>query len=154
MAQTIYDLLTGVKIEDLKVTQLDDATGRTFVDTQTVDFWQGVMTLSHVLKGARTYPHGLPLPETGDVVIETIANGASATVGPTAASEIWLVQRFDRDNCDAAFIDTAGSITPLGGSAEEPLTFPLYLSSTLKLAFSNGSGSEQTPSVAYMKVSL
>lgn len=153
MSQTIYDLLTGVKIEDLKVTNLDDATGRTFVDTQSVEFWQGIMTLSHVLKGARTYPHGLPLPETGDVHIETIANGASSSVGPTSSSEIWIVENIDLDNCSAAFIDTAGNVSPINAAVDSRVV-PFYISSTLKLAFSNGSGSEQTPSIAYLKVSL
>lgn len=152
MAQTIYDLLTGVKIEDLKVTSLDDATGRTYVDTQTVDFWQGVMTLSHVLKGARTYPHGLPLPETGDVHVETIANGASATVGP-AGTEIWLIENIDVDNCSVAFIDGEGHVSPIHRDAQEQWS-SFYITSTLKLAFSNASGSEQTPSIAYLKVSL
>lgn len=152
MAQTIYDLLTGVKIEDLKVTSLDDATGRTYVDTQTVDFWQGVMTLSHVLKGARTYPHGLPLPETGDVHVETIANGASATVGP-AGTEIWLIENIDVDNCSVAFIDGEGHISPITRDAQAQWS-RFYITSTLKLAFSNASGGEQTPSIAYLKVSL
>lgn len=152
MGQTIYDLLTGVKIEDLKVTSLDDATGRTYVDTQTVEFWQGVMTLSHVLKGARTYPHGLPLPETGDVHIETVANGQSATVSPTG-TEIWLVQNVDLDNCTIGFIDSAGHVSPISQAQTNSL-MPFYLTSTMMLAFINGSGSEQTPSLAYLKVSL
>jgi hypothetical protein len=147
---SIYDLLTGVKIEDLKVTSIDNATGRTYVDTATIDFWQGIMTLSHVLKGARTYPHGLPIPETGDVHIETIANGASATVGPSSTSEIWLVQHLNYDNCGGAFIDGDGHLSDL----EAAKVTPFYLTSTMKLAFSNASGSEQTPSIAYLKVSL
>jgi hypothetical protein len=149
---SIYDLLTGVKIDDLKVTDLDSATGRTFVDTQTIEFWQGILTLSHVLKGARTYPHGLPMPETGDVHIETIANGASATVGPSG-SEIWVVENIDVDNCSVAFIDTEGHLSPITRDAQAQWS-RFYISSTLKLAFSNSSGSEQTPSIAYLKVSL
>jgi hypothetical protein len=154
MSTTIYDLLTGVKIDDLKVTDLDSATGRTFVDTQTIEFWQGILTLSHVLKGARTYPHGLPLPETGDVHIETIANGASATVGPTG-TEIWVVENINLNNCTVGFIDTAGDVSPIdaGGTGIGQYS-RFYITSTLKLAFSNASGSEQTPSIAYLKVSL
>ena len=138
MPQTIYDLLTGVKIDDLKVTELDSATGRTFVDTQTLDFWQGILTLSHVLKGARTYPHGLPIPETGDVHIETIANGASSTVGPSG-TEIWVVENIDLDNCSVAFIDDDGHLSPIT-IANDAQWSRFYISSTLKLAFSNSSG--------------
>lgn len=152
MAQTIYDLLTGLKIEDLKVTSLDEATGRTYVDTQSVEFWQGVMTISHVLKGARTYPHGLPLPETGDVHVETVANGQSATISPTG-TEVWLVQNIDLDNCSVAFIDGDGHLSPITQANTDSL-MPFYLTSTMMLAINNASGSEQTPSIAYLKVSL
>ena len=152
MATSIYELLTGVKIEDATVEQLDTATGRTFVDTQTREFWQGILTLNHVMKAARTYPHGLPIPETGDVHIETIANGASATVGPTK-TEIWLIQNIDPDNCSVAFIDDEGNVSPITRDAQAQWT-PFYITRTLKIAFSNGSGSEQTPSISYLKVSL
>ena len=152
MATSIYELLTGVKIEDATVEQLDTATGRTFVDTQSREFWQGILTLNHVMKAARTYPHGLPIPESGDVHIETIANGASATVGPEK-TEIWLVENIDLDSCSVGFIDDAGNISPITRDAQAQWS-RFYLTRTLKLAFSNGSGSEQTPSIAYLKVSL
>jgi hypothetical protein len=152
MATTIYELLTGVKIEDATITQLDSATGRTFVDNQSIEFWQGVLTLSHVMKAARTYPHGLPIPESGAVHIETIANGASATIGPEK-TEIWVIENIDVDNCSVAFIDEAGNISPITRDAQAQWS-RFYITRTLKLAFSNASGSEQTPSIAYLKVSL
>jgi hypothetical protein len=152
MSTTIYELLTGVKIEDATITQLDSATGRTFVDNQSIEFWQGVLTLSHVMKAARTYPHGLPIPESGDVHIETIANGASATIGPEK-TEIWVIENIDVDNCSVAFIDEAGNISPITRDAQAQWS-RFYITRTLKLAFSNASGSEQTPSIAYLKVSL
>ena len=153
MATSIYELLTGVKIEDATVEQLDTATGRTFVDTQTREFWQGILTLSHVMKAARTYPHGLPIPESGDVHVETIANGASATVGPTK-TEIWMVQNIDVDDCSVGFIDDDGHLSPITIQTQNAPWPPIYITRTLKLAFSNSSGSEQTPSIAYLKVSL
>ena len=152
MGQTIYDLLTGVKIDDATVAQLDSATGRTFVDRESIEFWQGILTLSHVMKAARTYPHGLVIPETGAVHIETIADGASGTIKPTG-TEIWRVESIDLDSCTMAFMDGDGNISPItADTASNSLPFMLTLD--LFLAFSNGTGSEQTPSIAYHKVSL
>ena len=152
MPQTIYDLLTGVKIEAATVAQLDSATGRTFVDRDSIEFWQGILTLSHVMKAARTYPHGLVIPETGAVHIETIADGASGTIKPTG-TEIWRVESIDLDSCTMAFMDGDGNISPItADTASNSLPFMLTLD--LFLAFSNGTGSEQTPSIAYHKVSL
>jgi len=152
MAQTIYDLLTGVKIDDATVAQLDSATGRTFVDKDSIEFWQGILTLSHVMKAARTYAHGLVIPETGAVHIETIANSANATIQPTG-TEIWRVENFDVDNCTAAFMDGDGNISPITLPFDAG-TLPFMLTADLFLALSNASGSEQTPSIAYHKVSL
>ena len=152
MPQNIYDLLTGVKIDDATVAQLDSATGRTFVDRDSIEFWQGILTLSHVMKAARTYPHGLVIPETGAVHIETIADGASGTIKPTG-TEIWRVESIDLDSCTMAFMVGAGNISPItADTASNSLPFMLTLD--LFLAFSNGTGSEQTPSIAYHKVSL
>ena len=158
MASNIYDLLTGVKIDDATVAQLDTATGRTFVDRDSIEFWQGILTLSHVMKAARTYPHGIVIPETGAVHIETIANSANATITPTG-TEVWRVQNLDLDNCSASLVDKDGNVSPLtfaftGGPYDPPPSFPIYLSATLSLYLVNGSGSEQTPSIAYHKVSL
>jgi hypothetical protein len=152
MATTIYELLTGVKIDEATISQLDSATGRTFVDTQSIEFWQGVLTLSHVMKAARTYPHGLPIPETGSTATVTIADGANAPIKP-AGTEVWLVQGINFDNCTAAFTDGDGNFSIID-TADAPSRPAYYLSSNLFLTFFNGSGSEQTPTIAYFKVSL
>jgi len=159
MATDIYNLLTGVKIDDATVAQLDSATGRTFVDRDTIEFWQGVLTLSHVMKAARTYPHGLVIPETGAVQIETIANGADATIKPSG-TEIWRVENVDADNCTIEMQDGDGNLSPIlltapaGAPYTQTWSVPFYITSTLFLKFTNGSGGEQTPSIAYHKVSL
>lgn len=158
MPQTIYDLLTGVKIDDATIAQLDTATGRTFVDRDSIEFWQGILTLSHVMKAARTYPHGIVIPESGVVHIETIADSADATIKPTG-TEVWRVENIDLDNCTVSFEDGEGNESPItfqfGGQYQAPFfEMPLFLSATLFLKFYNGSGAEQTPSIAYQKVSL
>ena len=152
MPQTIYDLLTGVKIDDATVAQLDSATGRTFVDKESIEFWQGILTLSHVMKAARTYPHGLVIPETGAVEIATIADGASATIKPSG-TEIWRVESVDMDGCSMAFMDADGNISPISAETSQG-SLPFMLTLDLFLAFSNATGSEQTPSIAFHKVSL
>ena len=158
MGSSIYDLLTGVQIDDATVSQLDSATGRTFVDTDTREFWQGVLTLSHVIRAARTYPLGGPIPETGTVHIETVADSATAKISPTG-TEVWHVLNIDLDNCTVSLIDDNGNVSPINVTApaggQVPLfSVPFYLSSKLSLQFTNGSGGSQTPSIAYFKVSL
>lgn len=158
MPTDIYNLLTGVKIDDATVAQLDTATGRTFVDRESIEFWQGILTLSHVMKAARTYPHGIVIPETGAVHIETIADSANATITPTG-TEVWRVQNLDLDSCTASLRDADGNSSPLtfaftGGPYDPPPSFPIYLSASMSLLLVNASGAPQTPSIAYHKVSL
>jgi len=149
MSQSIYELLTGVKIEEATVSNLDSATGRTFVDRQSIEFWQGILTLSHVMKAARTYPHGIVIPETGLVEVVTVADSATESIKPTG-TEVWRVENVDLDNCVAGFFDGT-RFSPID-SGNNPA--PFFISASCWLAFSNGSGSEQTPSIAYFKVSL
>lgn len=146
--QDIFDLLTGVNIDGLTVENLDNATGRTFIDRQTVDFWQPVILLSTVMDKARTYSHGLPIPESGNIATQTIADGADFTAQPTG-TEVWFVQGLNLDSCTAILRAGAGGIPitsiPAGG---------LYLTNTLFITFTNGTGSDKSPAVAYSKVSL
>lgn len=154
----IYNLLTGVKIDAATVEQLDEATGRTYVDRESIEFWQGILTLSHVMKAARTYPHGIVIPESGDVHIETIANGADATIKPTG-TEVWRVENIHVSQCTLSFEDSDGhesaiNLTSPAGGQIPTFSVPFFLSASMFLTITNGSGSEQTPSIAYHKVSL
>lgn len=153
MAQTIYDLLTKVKVSEATVTQLNTMTGRTAIDRETVEFWSGVITVARAMGESRTAPHGLPIPETGTVLVSTLADGANTTVGPSSSSEVWLVMNLDMDSCAAAFKDGDGNMS-LIAQANIETRLPFYLSSEMHLFLNNGSGSEQTPSIAYFKVSL
>lgn len=146
--QDIFDLLTGVNIDGLTVANLDTATGRTFIDRDSVDFWQPIILLSTVMDKARTYSHGLPIPESGNIATQTVADGADYTVQPTG-TEVWFVQGLNLDSCTAILRAGAGGMPitsiPSGG---------LYLTNTLFLTFTNGTGSDKDPAVAYSKVSL
>jgi hypothetical protein len=149
----IYQLLTGIQIDGATVTQLDSATGRTFVDKASLEFWQGILTLSHVMKAARTYAHGLPIPEASAMTTVSIDDGASGTIQPSG-TEVWEVQAISLDNCIAFLTDGSGIMTVVLGGDNATVTGPLYLTSKLYLGFQNASGSGQTPGIAYHKVSL
>ena len=152
MEPSIYDYLSKQTVAELTIANLNSATKLTNLDPVNIEFWQGVITLNRVLQDSRTFPHGLPVPETGAVEIVTIADGASATIKP-AGSEIWRVQSIDVDNCTMAFMDADGNISPISPEISQG-SLPFMLSLDLFLAFSNGTGSEQTPSIAFHKVAL
>jgi len=146
---TLYDLLTGVKIDDLQCAQLNTATERTFIDPATAPFWSPVILLAHVLKSSRCYPYGLPIPESGAVWTEEIANGASASVQPPG-TEIWRVEGIDIDSCSVGFYDG----TTVCGIDSTQNTPPYFITNTNYLILNNASGSAKNPDVAYSKVGL
>ena len=148
----IYELLNKIELDAVKLTQLNSAQGRTKVDVNSVSFWQGVAMVSHAIGASRTFAHGLPIYETGKVHIETIDDSADATITPTG-TEVWYVQNLQIDNCEAAFRDGDGNVSPITVASANSL-LPFYMSAKMSLMLSNGSGSQQTPSIAYHKVSL
>ena len=151
MSLSIYDLLNKQSLDYLTISNLEAATGRTAIDTASVEFWKGILTPSHVMKAARTYPHGIVIPETGLVEVVTVADSATESIKPTG-TEVWRVENIDLDNCVAGFFDgTRFSPIPVAAPFNSP---PFFISASCWLAFSNASGSEQTPSIAYFKVSL
>lgn len=149
----IYQLLNKVSIDDATQTQISSMTGRTKIDRDAIEFWQSVAMVQHAIKSAATGPHGLPLPEGGAIKTVSVSDSASGTVGPSN-NEVWLVQNIDVDNCSVAFMDTtAGTVSSIDLTV--PTNFgPIYLTKTLHIAFSNGSGSTQTPGIAYNTVRL
>ena len=149
---SIYDYLAKKSVAELTIEELNSATKLTNLDPVNIEFWQGVITLNRVLQDSRTFPHGLPIPGTGDVHILTIADGSSSTLAPTG-TEIWRVVNLDVDNCSVAFIDGSGNLSPITAGGDTKWV-PLEISADLYLAFSNASGSEQKPSIAYFKVAL
>lgn len=149
MSTSIYDLLTGVKIGDVTTGQLDSAASRTYVDTSTREFWNPILLLSHVVKAARTYAHGIIIPESGAIWTQEIGDGANASVQPSG-TEVWRVEALDIDSCSVAFTDGA-NICAIDPASNTP---PYFISNTNYLAFSNASGSAKNPDVSYSKVSL
>jgi len=149
----IYQLLNKVSIDDATQTQINTMTGRTKIDRHAIEFWQSVAMVQHAIKSAGTGPHGLPLPEGGAVKTVSVPNASSETLGP-ANNEVWLVQNIDVDSCTVGFIDTVlGTISSVDLTVPTNLG-PIYLTKTLHLAFSNSSGSTQTPGIAYNKVRI
>jgi hypothetical protein len=153
MSSDIYNLLTGVKIEDTTVTQLDTAAGRTFVDIDNVPFWSKIITVARAIKESRTYAAGLPIPELGEMKTVTVADGASGTIQPSG-TEIWVIQSISDDNCTPYLTDGSGIMGLTLGGDNATVTGPVYLTNKLYIGFSNVSGSEQTPGIAFQKVSL
>lgn len=149
MGSSIYDLLTGVKINDVQTSQLDNATSRTFISSATREFWNPIILLSHVVKAARTYAHGIIIPESGAVWTQEIANGATASVQPSG-TQVWRVEGIDIDSCSVGFYDG----TTVCGIDSAQNTPPYFISNTNYLIFSNASGSAKNPDVAYSMVSL
>ena len=151
---SIYDYLAKLNVSELTVSQLDSATKLTNLDPVNHEFWQGVILLNRVMQDSRTFPHGLPIPATGSTATVTIADGANAPIKPTG-TEIYRLMNVDFDNCTAALTDGDGNYSIIDTSTDGWFNMsPIYLSANLFLTFFNGSGSEQTPTIAYFKVAL
>ena len=146
---TLYDIFTGVRINALKTTDINSATGRSFVDSATTAFWNPLLLLFHVLKSSRTYAHGLPVPETGAVWTQEIADGASATVQPSG-TEIWKVEGIAIDGCSVGLYD-GSTICSVDTTENTP---PYFITNTLYLVLQNATGSAKNPDIAYSKVGL
>jgi hypothetical protein len=153
MDPSIYDKLATQILSDTTVDNFHTISKDTFVDKNNVDFWSGVITVARVLQESRTYAHGLPIPEQSEMGTVTVADGASESLKPTG-TEIWQIQTISDDECTAFLTDGAGIMPILLGGSTATVTGPLYLTSKLWIGFSNASGSEQTPGIAYHKVGL
>jgi len=149
----IYELLAAQQASDTTTTQLNSALKSTYIDKSNVDFWAGVITVARALEDSRTYAHGIVIPETGAVQIETIANGANSTITPTG-TEVWRIISIAPDSCSIALKDADGNMSPMFEVDDASTLGGIFLSASMSIIFFNGSGSEQTPSIAYFKVSL
>lgn len=146
----VYNLLTGVKLSESTYAQLEQMTERTYVDKASLEFWKGVFQVSKAQEIAKTAPHGLPLPSHSDCVTVTIADAGSDSIKPQN-TEVWLVQAIDKDNCDVMLFNGTTAIS-LNDAKINNAYF--YITPTCYLLFNNASGGEQTPGIAYHKVSL
>ena len=156
---SVYDLLATQQAADTTVTQLNSSLKSTFIQSKNVEFWSGIITVARALSDSRTNAHGIIIPESGAVWSQAIANGATADMIPTVASEVWRVENLSL---------AGGTVSLYDGTTESPIDFvsnpgqathsarngPYFISKTLYLRISNGTGGEITPAIAYSKVSL
>jgi len=149
---SIYDLLATSKVSEVTLKQLLNSSENSFVQGQNIEFWKGPITLARVLESTRTYAHGHPIPEQSAIGTVVVEDSATGTIAPTG-SQIWQVQAIDASNCIIGLTDGSAivpTVDPVTG-ASTALT-PIYLTATLYLAFTNASGGQQTPKVAYHTV--
>lgn len=161
--RTAYDDLSGKKISEVTATQLDSIASKSFVDRASRGNWSDVITISSALLHSRTYAHGLPIPESGAISIQNVADSANATVQPPG-TELWYVQSIEAvadttsSNVTVNLFDGTNTCklklinTDTNGVTFIP-TQPLYLSNSLYLAIANA-GDSISFRVAYLKVGL
>lgn len=150
----IYELLANQQSSSTTVTQLNTATKATYIDKSNVEFWAGMITVGRMMRESRTNTGGLPIPETSGISVMTVDDGTSKEFGDALGeTEIYMIHNIDLDNCSVGYTDGSGinPITPISGG---PVNLPLYVTNKMYLVFQNSSGSTQTPSVAFSKVSL
>ena len=85
--RSIYEQLTGVKVDDTTLAQLD-FTKNSFIDTNSIEYWKGIITVSKILDASRTYPHGLIIPESGTITTAVVSGGENVIIQPSG-TEIW-----------------------------------------------------------------
>lgn len=158
MASTdeIYDLLSGEKLSEVTITQLNTASSRTYVDRENLNWWQGPLALGAIIKASRTFAHGLPIPEASGIDSMTIADGASDTLKP-ASPAIYEVVGLQSSTAVSIGVTDGSAITyvhNLGSAGMYEPTHPLYLTDSLYLIVANNSGGSSSVTVAYHTVAL
>jgi hypothetical protein len=90
-ALSIYEQLTGVKIQDATITQLD-FTKNTFIDEASIGYWKGPITIARVIEASRLYGGGtLPIPETGAIAQFPVSASGDNIIQPSG-TEIWRIK--------------------------------------------------------------
>ena len=149
---TLYDQLATQKVSETTAAQLNASAKDTYIQRENVDFWAGPITVQRILE-TRGYFSGLPIPELSAVEVLTVEDSATGFMKPEG-TQIWSVQGIDVDNCAIALTDGTNFVNFASDSGYiSRARNPIYLTNTLYFAFSNASGSQQTPAVAYHLVS-
>jgi hypothetical protein len=169
-ALSIYEQLTGVKIQDATITQLD-FTKNTFIDEASIGWWKGPITISKVIEASRLYGGGtLPIPETGAIETIAIAGGGDNTIRPTG-TELWDIKAIYAvatggaatvmisytDGSSGVPIKVGASVATTGTAFDlnELTSVPFTLSNALYLQITETGGANAVQFfVAYYKVSL
>jgi hypothetical protein len=150
---SIYDQLAKESLSEMTLTQLNAGASVTAVDEATINYWRGIITLHRIASSSRTYAAGLPIPEASAVSSNTIADSASASVKPEG-TEIWRVQSI-HSSADLTVTLFDGTTNAVLMSGSSPQVFAnLFLTPTLYLVITNGSGDSAVCNVAYHKVGL
>ena len=149
---TVYDMLAAQQAKITSISNLNDATKNTFIDSSNIEFWSGVITVARALKESRTYGHGIPIPETSDAINASIDDGADYTLKPSSP-EVWQVVSLAAGNTVVTLKGASGSST-VPVDANGNLYSPIILTPTLCLHFDNASGAPVNIAVAYHKLGL
>lgn len=149
----LYDYLKTNSVSDTTITQLDSATKSTFINERNIGFWKGPLTVARVIESSRTYAHGLPLPEAGAIIANSIDNGASATVKPTG-TELWKVEAISNMADMTVSLFDGSTYCPIQTGTTPGVYSNLIITPTLYLIIANASGDTAISNVAYSKVGL
>ena len=165
-----YDYLATSKVSDLTITQLEQTLENSFLNKTNLEFWKGPITMHRLLEVSRTYPWGLPIPESGTVGNTQILANESADIQPTG-TELWQVQAMEvtgvggTATLDISLTDGTTDVliisnksAPTSGSMvdlNEKVSSPFTLSNSLYLKVDEtGSSFAAFVHLAYYKVSL
>lgn len=162
---TIYDLLAKQGIDEITQLQLNTATSNSDVDEASIPFWKGPITLQRVLE-MRTYPHGLPVPELGDVTAQPVPTEQSVTFQPSG-TELWAIMGLDvvadggTPSCTVSLTNGSTSVvlhranTSTTASSFFPWESPLVISNSLYLEITNADATNNlTCGIAFHKVGM
>jgi len=147
----IYELLAQQQTSATTQEQLNKAAQSTFIDKSNIEFWSGIITVARAIGESRTFAHGLPIYNTSTIFAPTIADGANQELIPTG-TEVWQVMNIDPSSCEIYLRGTTGASRL--SSSSLATGGPLYLTADQYILIINGSGGSQSPTVAYVKVSL
>lgn len=84
----LYAYLATSKVSDVTQAQLEQSLENSFINKTNIEFWKGPLTVHRVIEAARTYPHGLPIPESGAVALTVCNPGQPIDIQPPG-TEIW-----------------------------------------------------------------
>jgi hypothetical protein len=162
----VFGYLATSKISEITAALLDDSTKHTFAAKKNVKFWKGPISIWATVRASRTYPAGLPIPETGACVTQAI--GATETVSfQPSGTEVWqvlgiavtaaagtpTVNVFLTDGGTPCAMHSGTSSTT--ASSFFPFEAPFTISNTLYLMLVNTDGANAVnATLAYSKVSL
>jgi hypothetical protein len=166
----IYDQLAKEPLSDLTITQLNAGSSVTSIDSATIDYWRGPITLARILESSRTYAGGtLPIPETGAVTQVAVAGGGDGDLQPSG-TELWTIKAIFAiasggsatgrlsyyDGSSVVPFNTGISIATSGTIIDlNETTPPLILSNKLYLNFAETGGANSvTFFIAYYKMGL